>query len=169
MYKRVVFVDETDKKLMQNVKNAKDLYVVPVQGLKEGQRQVVQAEFGGSSPQQWEMIAQKRERLDRNSGIFDAQRGMVAGRGTATEVAVADESSSARMAFIEHQFQDATARVLSSVAWYLYHDDRVDFPLGARRRQSRSGCRSPGSTAARRRVARARPSTTWSSRSSPTR
>ncbi len=129
-YKRLIFVDNMDKKLMQRVKDAGDLFVVPVTGLREGTRQIVSTELGGSSPQQWDMIAQKRERLDRNSGIFDAQRGMVAGRGTATEVAVADQSSSARMSFIEHQFQDGTARMLSNVAWYMYHDDRVEFPLG---------------------------------------
>lgn len=129
-YKRLVFVDNMDKKLIQRVKDSGDLFVVPVSGLREGSRQIVSTELGGSSPQQWEMIAQKRERLDRNSGIFDAQRGNVAGRGTATEVAVADQSSSARMNFIEHQFQDATARLLSSISWYLYYDDRVEFPLG---------------------------------------
>jgi len=127
-YKRLVFVDNTDPKLIQRVKDAGDSYVIPISGLESGK--VVQVELGGSTPQQWEMIAQKRDRLDRNSGIFDAQRGSVAGRGTATEVAVADEASASRLGFIKHQFQDAVQKFLQGVAWYLFHDDRVDFPLG---------------------------------------
>ncbi len=128
-YKRLVLVDNSDPRLLQRIKNSEDSYVIPVAGLEAGK--VVQVELGGSTPQQWEMIAQKRDRLDRNSGIFDAQRGNVSGRGTATENAIADEASESRVGFIRHQFQDSTRRVLQSVAWYLYHDDRVEFPLGA--------------------------------------
>ncbi len=127
-YKRIVMVDNTDPKLVQRVKDSEDSFVIPVSGLEAGK--VIQVELGGSTPQQWEMIAQKRDRLDRNSGIFDAQRGLVAGAGTATEVAVADEASASRLGFIKHQFQDATQQFLEGVAWYMFHDDRVDFPLG---------------------------------------
>ena len=127
-YKRLVFVDNTDPKLVQRVKDSEDSFVIPVSGMEANK--VIQVELGGSTPQQWEMIRQKRERLDRNSGIFDAQRGLVAGAGTATEVAVADEASASRLGFIKHQFQDSTQRFLEGVAWYMFHDDRVDFPLG---------------------------------------
>ena len=129
LYKRLVFVDNTDKRLVQRVKDAEDHYVVPVSGLTKDSK-VVQIELGGSTPQQWEMIQQKRDRLDRNSGIFDAQRGSVAGQGTATEVAIADEASNSRIGFIKKQFQEGVQQMLQSVAHYLYHDDRVDFPLG---------------------------------------
>lgn len=128
-YKRLVLVDNSDPRLMQRIKSAKDSYVIPVQGLEANK--VIQVELAGSTPQQWEMIAQKRDRLDRNSGIFDAQRGNVSGRGTATENAIADESAAARIGFIKHQFQDSVERMLNTVAWFMYHDDRVDFPLGS--------------------------------------
>jgi hypothetical protein len=57
-------------------------------------------------------------------------RGNVAGAGTATENAIAAEASTARMAFIKQQFTDAVTDMLRKVAWYMYHDDRIVFPVG---------------------------------------
>ncbi len=127
-YKKLILVDNTDPKFVQRVKDAKDNYVIPVSGLERAG--VVQAEVGGMTAQQLNYLQVARDRLDRNSGLTDAQRGNVEGRGTATEVTVAAEAGTARMAFMKRQFSDSVQRVLCTVAWYLYYDDRVVMPLG---------------------------------------
>lgn len=127
-YKKLILVDNTDPKFVQRVKDGKDNFVIPVSGLERNR--VVQAEVGGMTQQQLSYLQVARERLDRNSGLSDAQRGNVEGRGTATEVTVAAEAGTARMAFMKRQFSDAVQKMLCTVAWYLYYDDRVVMPLG---------------------------------------
>tara|TARA_Y100001963_G_scaffold69709_1_gene97054 strand:- start:389 stop:2134 length:1746 start_codon:yes stop_codon:yes gene_type:complete len=129
MYKRLVFVDARNKKLIQDIKSQPDNYVVPVEGLSGDS--VVPAEFGGITRQQIDYISMARDRLDRNSGMHDAQRGVVTGDATATEVQVAESSGSLRFAYIRRQFQESVRRTIENAAWYMYHDDRVVFPLGA--------------------------------------
>ena len=127
-YKKLILVDNTDPKFSQRVKDSQDNYVIPVSGLEKAR--VVQAEIGGMTQQQLTYLQVARDRLDRNSGITDAQRGNIEGRGTATEVTVAAEASTIRMAFMKRQFADGVQQVLRTVAWFLYHDDRVIMPLG---------------------------------------
>lgn len=127
-YKKLILVDNTDPKFAQRVKDAHDNYVIPVSGLEK--QRVVQAEVGGMTQQQLSYIEAARDRLDRNSGIHDAQRGNVEGRGTATEIQVATEAATVRMAFIRQQFADGVEQLLKTVAWFFYYDDRVIIPLG---------------------------------------
>ena len=127
-YKKLIFVDKTDPRLEQRLKDSKTDFVIPVSGVER--QRFVQAEIGGMTATQLSYIELAKERLDRNSGIHDAQRGSVTGRGTATEVSVAAESSQLRVAFLKQQFSDAITSVLKTVSWYMYHDDRVVFPLG---------------------------------------
>ena len=128
-YKRLILVDSKSKKLAQDVKSQPHDYVVPVEGLDRDR--VIPLELGGITNQQVAYIEMARDRLDRNSGIHDAMRGNVTGSATATEVSVAEGSSSVRLAYIKQQFQEAVRNVLSKVGWYLHNDDRVVFPLGA--------------------------------------
>ena len=127
-YKRLVFVDARNKKLLQDIKSQPDNYVVPVEGLSGDA--IVPAEFGGITRQQIDYISMARDRLDRNSGMHDAQRGVVTGDATATEVQVAESSGSLRFAYIRRRFQEAVRRTVDNAAWYMYHDSRVVFPLG---------------------------------------
>ena len=127
-YKRLVFVDARNKKLLQDIKSQPDNYVVPVEGLSGDS--IVPAEFGGITRQQIDYISMARDRLDRNSGMHDAQRGVVTGDATATEVQVAESSGSLRFAYIRRRFQEAVRRTVDNAAWYMYHDSRVVFPLG---------------------------------------
>lgn len=128
-YKRLILVDSKSKKLMQDVKSQPDNYVVPVEGLDRDR--VIPIELGGITNQQVSYIQMARERLDRNSGIHDAMRGNVTGNATATEVSIADESGTVRLAYIKQQFQQSVRNLLQNVGWFLYYDERVMFPLGA--------------------------------------
>jgi hypothetical protein len=127
-YKKLILVDARNKKLVQDIKNQPDNFVVPVDGLNPDS--VVPAELGGITNQQLTYMQVCRDRLDRNSGIQDAQRGVVTGDATATEVQVAEAAGSTRFSYVHKQYQDCVQQVMHKVAWYLYHDERVVFPLG---------------------------------------
>lgn len=126
-YKKLVLVDAINTKLIEDLKNKPDLFVVPVQGLKKDG--VIQYEIGGASPQQLEDYAMLRERLDRNSGMTDAQRGNVTGQGTAREVMIAADAATARMDYTAQQHADGCTAMLEKVAWYLLNDESIEFPL----------------------------------------
>lgn len=70
-----------------------------------------------------------RERRDRSLGMDDAQRGVVTGDGTATEVAEASQAAGARVAQIKGRFQDFARRCLKTVGYYLHATDEVVFAL----------------------------------------
>lgn len=126
-YKKFVAYEKSDPESQQLI-DSPDGYAVGVSGIEN--TKFIEATLGGTDRVQVEVMQLMKERLDRNSGIHDAQRGNVSGKGTATEVAVADEASSARMAFVKQQFADSVERLLRTVAWYCYHDDAIIFPLG---------------------------------------
>jgi hypothetical protein len=128
-YKRLILVDAKNKKLVQDVKSQPHDYVVPVEGLDNDS--VIQMELGGITNQQVSYIQMARDRLDRNSGIHDAMRGNITGGATATEVSIAEGSSTMRLAYIRQQFQESVRNTLMKVAWFMHNDDRVAFPLGA--------------------------------------
>lgn len=127
-YKRMVFVDAKNKKLAQDVASSPDNFVVPVENLDRDS--IVPVELGGVTQQMIGYIQMARERLDRNSGVQDAQRGVVTGDATATEVQIAEASGSLRFAYIRRQFVDAVDDIVQKAAWFMYHDDRVVFPIG---------------------------------------
>lgn len=126
-YRNLAFVDGADPQIQQKV-NRNDGDIVPVKGGLD-KSQVQQTEIGGVTQQHVEYLALLRQRLDRNSGISEAMRGNTRG-STATAESIAEEASSLRLAFIKQQFTEATTNVLMTAAWYMYHDDRVVFPLG---------------------------------------
>jgi hypothetical protein len=130
-YKRIILVDATDKTLPEKVAAGEHDFVFPVNGLAESAgRSAIGLEIGGITEQQLSYLGLARDRLDRNSGLHDAQRGVVTGRGTATEVNAASAASDIRMSHVQKRIRRSAERALRTVAWYLHEDDRVFFPLG---------------------------------------
>ena len=128
-YKRQNFVDATATVLEKAIRDSPHDYTIPIPGLKDsGGVQTV--ETGGISEHDIEMLNLLRERLHRVSGMTDTMRGNIDEDATATAESIAQDASSARTAFIKKQITDAVQNELGIVAWYLYHDDRVVFPLG---------------------------------------
>lgn len=127
-YKRVIMVDSRNQQLAKDIHDKDDLFVVLADGID--QSQVVPVEVGGITTQQVTYAQQAQDRLDRVSGIHDAMRGNVAGAATATEVSVAESASGMRLSHIRKQFQESVNRVLKSVAWFMFHDQKISFPLG---------------------------------------
>lgn len=127
-YKRIVMVAQDNPDMVKKLAKIPDNFVIPVKGFDK--KQIETIELGGITTQHKEQIAQALERVDRNTGISQIQRGNLQKGLTATEVAVADAASSEGLAFIKQEFADATVQVLNSAAWFLYNEDRVEFPLG---------------------------------------
>lgn len=127
-YKRLVAVDSRNAKLAQDIRDKDDLYVVLADGIDP--TQVVPIEIGGITPQQVQYASMAQDRLDRVSGIHDAMRGNITGQPTATEVSVAESASGMRMAHLKRQFQECVNEVMRNTAWFLFHDRKVQFPLG---------------------------------------
>ena len=127
-YQKLIFVDAGNPDLVKKVTAGQNLFVYPIKGLKPDS--IVEKEIAGITPQHVEQMKQALDRMDRNSGISDPARGNVGSRSTATEIAVADEASKGSMSFVQQEFTDATVQMLKTRAWFLYHDDRVNFPLG---------------------------------------
>lgn len=128
-YKNLALVDSTDPKLPAAIKNAKHDTVIPVKGFKSDS--VLSMQVGGVTENELAMIQVLRDRLDRNSGIDEVQRGNSSGGSTATAVAVANEASTARTGYATMKFRRGIERALLNVAYYCYHVDEIKFPLGA--------------------------------------
>lgn len=130
-YKRLALVDALDHKLAEDIKSKGNLYVIPVQGLASaaGGTKVIPLEVGGTTEQRAAYVQLLRDRFDRNIGQTEAQRGNVTGEGTATEINVAADAASARIAYVVQQRADAAAQCLERIAWYLFNDNKVMFPL----------------------------------------
>lgn len=125
--KRIGILEASDNDLKKIV-SAKDGEWIPLPLFDRTKAQ--EYEIGGLTPQMLEAMSMERARLDRNSGIFEAQRGSVTGAATASENIIANEASSARFALLQQQADAGVLDLCMTLAWYLYHDERVVFPLG---------------------------------------
>ena len=126
-HKRIVGVN--DPRTAQLVKNVEHDYVAVVP-FEDGKALVQEFVMGGQTDQQANWIATCRNRADRVLGMDEALRGAVSGAGTATEHSIASEAANTRIAFIKQNFINSTVKLLNGVAFYLYHDDDIVFPIG---------------------------------------
>lgn len=127
-YKRLLIINRgADPKLAQVIKDGKHDYVFDGVNVKSGDIEVF--EVGGATQQMYDQLALLRENMDRSLAMADVTRGTVTGEGTATENQLAFSSSSARMSWVKSQFAEGVNQVLRTVAWFMFYDDRVVFPM----------------------------------------
>jgi hypothetical protein len=126
-YKRLVFVDAANPKLIATLASRPHDFVIPVKGFNKDEVQVV--EIGGFTPQQLQAVMVMRDRLDRVSGLSEAKRGNVSGSATATAEAIADNAIAQRQAYIRQRFRRGIFDVLRTVGWYFYYDENIVFDL----------------------------------------
>jgi hypothetical protein len=103
-------------------------HVYKVSGITKDE--VIPAEIGGLTDQVMAHIAFSKDSLESTLGLAEMHSGSVEGVGTATEQALADSASKTRFAGIKLAFEDGVCQVLKRVAWWLWEDNRVAFPLG---------------------------------------
>ncbi len=127
-YKRIIIVDADNPDLVRKIKDSPDATVIPVKGFTPDS--VKEVELRGITEQHIKQIDQALQRADRNIGIHEAQRSGLGTAKFATEIAQAQKSADDAIAFVKQEFTQATIQVLNTAGWYMYHDDRVVFPLG---------------------------------------
>jgi len=127
-YKRVIVYDETDVETAMKIQNTPDQFFVGIPGFDNAGIKEVQV--GGSSREQHEGLAVSTERLDRIMGEDDASRGLVTGRGTATEHQNAAQARSLKSSWPRKMIQRCLLAAARTAAWYAYYDDRVVSALG---------------------------------------
>jgi hypothetical protein len=129
-HKRGIAVDAQTAELAEKMKEFEDLNVFMVDAVDELQKHVVQIELAGITPTHITQYQLLRESLDRAAGMSEAQRGQVTGAGTATEAAIASQSSGQRMGFMSEKFLGIVQKIIQKEAWYLIHDPRYRQHLG---------------------------------------
>lgn len=124
--KKIGIVDTMDGKANALLQAAQEGDQVAIDGVK----QVFEQELGGPTPAMLQAVQFAMEDLQLASGISDVHRGLVSGRGTATEVAVADAATNLRITHLVQKMYEAVQDVLYTVGWWLYYDDSITFPIG---------------------------------------
>lgn len=127
-HKRVVLVDNTDPQFVSKLRDAENDLVIPISGLERNQ--VVPVEVGGITETSLAFYHHARDRVDRISGLTEAQKGQISGKGTATEAAIADRAADIRTDFLKLQFQRFVRASLKTVAWYAFKSEDIRHVVG---------------------------------------
>lgn len=124
-YKRFVVADSD---VAKKVTEAPNDWVVTIEGFDKSK--MAEVSHGGIDQQMLAFLEVLTDNLDRSSGMSDATRGLVSGRGTATEVAEAAQSDDTRSAWTIEKGRQAQGQVGMRAAWYFVHDNRMVFSVG---------------------------------------
>jgi len=126
-YKKMELVDSQFQGLAQKLASSPHEFILPVEDFDAARSKGI--EIGGVTSQQLAQRDIMREQMDRNSGINDAQRGNISGKGSATEVAVAEAGGTKRLMFQQNRFRRGVRLALKTVSWYLINDTQAIMPL----------------------------------------
>jgi hypothetical protein len=119
--KKIVIVPSSENGLAGVLANGKHGHVYKVKGFVQGKH--AEIEIGGPTESQVAYSQMARDRLDRNSGINDAQRGNLDPRVTATANNIAAQASSIRIDYQVRKVRESTITLLNNAAWLMYHSD----------------------------------------------
>jgi hypothetical protein len=123
------FIASGDDTVGDQIRNARHDFVIVIDGLGQEGKTATTLEKGGSTTQQQSAIALRREQVGRNTGMTEMQQAAVGQSNSASEAVIANSSAEARVAVIDREFIEIHNRALTTVAWYLWHDEDVVFPL----------------------------------------
>lgn len=127
-YKRLILCDTTDPDFVDKVQLGEHDLVLPIEKVEKDR--VLPVEIGGITQQNLAYLELARDRLDRNSGMTDAQRGLASGGTTATESAIADQNADIGVDFLRKRFHAFVREDLEKVLWYMWRDDDFALILG---------------------------------------
>ena len=133
-HKKLGVYEPSAKEDSTRIKNARNGQMIPVKNIKA----IADFEIGGASPQQLNFISFVRDRLDRNLGFGDAQRGSV-GRGTtATEANIANSNSDLRTEAKKDRIGDCVVEVYRKIGWYFFNEESIG-PMTLSRQDQTTG------------------------------
>jgi len=122
-YKKGILVDASDPEFEEKIKDFEDHFVVGLDGLDDIDKKVKEIELAGATEQHFAHIAVCRERVQRNGGITDVERGQTQAGVTATADKLAADASSTKVGFDAVKFIDGIRDILECVSVYLAFDD----------------------------------------------
>jgi len=125
--KTMHIVNASNKQLLETIKHGETGHVYPVENW-EGELQTI--EIGGPSEGAFRYIQILRERLDRQSGLTQLQRGQTTGDDTtATEATIASRSGDARLSYMQNQWRGDVVECIRKAAWFMFSTSAVAFPV----------------------------------------
>lgn len=127
-YARLLLVEDGDDAFAQRLKDAENDLVLAVRSLEGNKVQSV--ERGGITEQIMAQIQGAKERLDRNSSMSDARRGLAQKNATATAESIANAASDIRTGFIKSRFEIFVRGLLDDIGYYYWYDKRTRSFLG---------------------------------------
>ncbi len=126
--KRFMAYDEQDTADAKKLLNVRDGGGLGIRGFDKSR--FAEIELGGITEVGLAYYNLALDRVQKSTGINDAQRGEVAGKGTATEVSAAMMGGNVRLSFLQEKFTWGVRRMAQTLTWYLRKDDRVRYALG---------------------------------------
>lgn len=122
-YKKGILVDASDPEFEEKIKDFEDHFIVGLDGLDDIDKKVKEIELAGATDQHFQHIAVCRDRVQRNGGITDVERGQTQAGVTATADKLAADASSTKVGFDAVKFIEGIRQVLENVSVYLAFDD----------------------------------------------
>ena len=122
-YKKGILVDASDPDFESKIKDFEDHFVVGLDGLDDIDKKVKEVELGGATDQHLTHMAVCRERVQRNGGVTDIERGQTEAGVTATADQLASEASATKVGFDAVKFIEGIRQILENVSVYLAFDE----------------------------------------------
>lgn len=122
LYKRGVLVDATDPEFGEKIKGFEDHWVVGIDGLEDIGKKVAQIEIAGATEQHFAHMEFCRQRVARNGGLTDVERGQTEAGVTATADQLASNAAQTKVGFLASKFVDGVREIAENVSVYLGYD-----------------------------------------------
>lgn len=124
--KRIVFANGGEKAAVAAISEVASNSIVTLPGFNG---LITQVDVGGVRPETMEYINAKRQDLDTLTGLTDAVRGVVTGRGSATEAAMANQFIDIRINWAQSIFKEAIGEVVERIIGIMATNEAVSFPV----------------------------------------
>lgn len=125
-YKRLLLLRNARAQDIQFIKSGRHDHVYRV---NVGRDDIMAAEIGGGTPQGQAHVEFSQRNLEDGLGLAELHSGNVPGKGTATENLLANSAGQVRFSGVQQAVDWGTQDLLTTLAWYLYEDNRVAVPL----------------------------------------
>lgn len=124
-FKKGILVDASDPEFEEKIKDFEDHWVVGLDGIDDIDKKVKEITLAGATPEHFNHLQVCRDRVQRNGGITDIQRGQTERGVTATADQLADQAQQSRIGFIAVKFMSGITEILENVSVYMAFDETV--------------------------------------------
>lgn len=118
-FKKGILVDASDPEFEEKIKGFDDHFVVGLDGLDDIDKKVKEIVLGGSTPEHLTHVDVCRERVVRNGGVTNLERGQTERGVTATADKLAADASATKVGFDAVKFIAGIREILENLSVYL--------------------------------------------------